>query len=151
MFEIIQTVPGHRDGYGDLALAIIAQAAKDLNKPLMCCSAIEWLMSDEFLLYAGSLGMDANRIARKMFLRTMDTWRKWERMTKTFTLVRDRDVTGISGTGVVAEGITFQGGQTVICWTCPPFTVSIFPSPEAVLDVHGHHGNTRIVWNEQTA
>ncbi len=151
MFEMIQTIPGRRDGYGDLALAIITQAAKDLNKPLMCCSAIEWLMSDEFLLYAGSLGMDANRVARKMFLRSIDTWRKWKHMTKTFNLVRDRDVTGISGTGVVAEGIVFQGGQTVICWTCPPFTVSVFPSPEAVLAVHGHQGNTRIVWNEETA
>lgn len=33
-----------------------------------------------------------------------------------FHLVRDDDETGISGTGVVAEGIEFSNGMCAACW-----------------------------------
>ena len=77
--------------------------------------------------------------------------KKWKCMAKTFKLVRHHDISGVSGTGIVAEGVTFDSGQTVIYWTRPPHTLSVYPSPEAVLDVHGHDGSTRIEWDETKA
>lgn len=77
---------------------------------------------------------------------------------KTFWLVRDEDETGISGTGVVAEGVKFLDGTTVLRWlqdgVAPehqdrgvrPTTV-VFESVEAVEALHGHGGKTRIVWS----
>jgi hypothetical protein len=37
-----------------------------------------------------------------------------------FQLHRDHDVTGVSGTGLVAEGAAFYGGATRIVWVDPP-------------------------------
>jgi hypothetical protein len=69
-------------------------------------------------------------------------------MAKLFKLVREQDVSGVSGIGVVAEGVAFEAGQTVICWLRPPYSVAVFDSPEAVLAVHGHDGCTQIVWEK---
>ena len=38
---------------------------------------------------------------------------------RTFTVCRQSDETGISGEGVVIEGVTFATGHTVIHWLTP--------------------------------
>ena len=139
----------YRDRWFDLAGAVIGQAVQDLNDPQECENAALWLLSDDFLFYAEFLEFEPDRFARRVLVRQYRRWRRWTEMVKTFKLVRDCDVTGISGTGVVAEGVTFHSGQTVICWMRPPYTISVFSSPDAVLGVHGHGGNTRIVWDER--
>lgn len=65
-----------------------------------------------------------------------------------FQLVRDVDVTGVSGTGVVAEGIEFSNGVVVLQWisTWPSSVVFHERGIEAVKHVHGHDGATQIVW-----
>ncbi|MFJ5804835.1 hypothetical protein [Streptomyces sp. NPDC093093] len=65
-----------------------------------------------------------------------------------FVLVRDTDVSGVSGTGVVANGIQWPDGQAAIHWTGSPFPTTT-PHPqgmESVTAVHGHGGATRVVW-----
>ncbi|WP_109507368.1 hypothetical protein [Nocardioides speluncae] len=71
-----------------------------------------------------------------------------------FQVVRDEDVTGISGTGVVAEGVEFSDGTVAMRWHGPiehpwgtvyPTTV-LHPHAENVENLHGHNGATRIVW-----
>jgi hypothetical protein len=73
---------------------------------------------------------------------------------KTFALMRDKDVSGISGTGLVAEGVVFANGKVVIAW-CSLETkvasVTIYGSIEEAELVHGHGGATRIVFNEKPA
>lgn len=80
---------------------------------------------------------------------------------KTFILYRDEDVTGISGTGPVADGVVFPGdGTTVMRWRdvrgpaaepgVSPTTV-VFENIDAVRALHGHGGATRIVWGASTA
>lgn len=80
---------------------------------------------------------------------------------RTFVLVRDHDVTGISGTGPVADGVVFPDGTVVMRWrdqTSPdaaargvrPTTV-MHESVAAVEALHGHDGATRIVWGGQTS
>lgn len=72
-----------------------------------------------------------------------------------FLIVRDHDVTGISGTGVVAEGVQFSDGTVAVRWRVisgvhaargvKPTTV-IHPDIESVVALHGHNGATRIEW-----
>lgn len=63
-----------------------------------------------------------------------------------FTLVRDEDVSGTSGTGVVAEGVEFSNGRVVIHWLSQMETISVYDNARVLEQVHGHAGRTRIVW-----
>lgn len=71
-----------------------------------------------------------------------------------FQLVRDVDVTGISGTGVVAEGIEFSDGTTVLRWvksgTARPEVVKpttvVHDDVASVVALHGHNGATFVEW-----
>lgn len=68
---------------------------------------------------------------------------------RTFKLVRDTDVTGVSGTGVVAEGVEFSDGTVAMRWLTEWPTSVVFHDRgmAAVEKVHGHGGATRIVVN----
>ena len=65
-----------------------------------------------------------------------------------FELIRDVDVSGVSGTGRIAEGVVFSDGAAVIHWTghAYPTTTDHPKGVESVLAVHGHGGRTRLVW-----
>lgn len=64
-----------------------------------------------------------------------------------FLLQRDEDISGISGTGVVAEGVVFEDGTAVLRWRGKWPTSVVFHERglEAVREVHGHGGATKIV------
>lgn len=64
-----------------------------------------------------------------------------------FVLVRDTDVSGVSGVGVVAGGVLFPDGHAVIHWRGAWPTTTPHPGGmESVLAVHGHGGATRVRW-----
>lgn len=67
---------------------------------------------------------------------------------KRFELHRDEDVTGVSGTGVVAEGIEFSDGVVALRWVTEwPTSVVFHDKGMASVDhVHGHTGKTRVVF-----
>lgn len=67
---------------------------------------------------------------------------------RTFVLERDHDVSGVSGCGVVAEGVEFSDGTVALRWTSEFPTSVVFHDRglEAVEAIHGHNGSTRIVW-----
>ena len=65
---------------------------------------------------------------------------------RNFSLERDEDLTGISGTGVVAEGVEFTDGQVVLRWLTSVNSTVIYANIAAVEAIHGHGGKTRIVW-----
>jgi len=64
---------------------------------------------------------------------------------RTFQLHRDTDVTGVSGTGVVADGVEFPDGTVVVHWRGVHRSTVIWPSLADVEAVNGHGGATRIV------
>jgi hypothetical protein len=70
----------------------------------------------------------------------------------TFRVHRDQDVSGISGTGVVAEGVQFSDGWVVTHWLNqapmwePKTDVWHHKGTGPVTKIHGHGGATRIVW-----
>lgn len=65
-----------------------------------------------------------------------------------FELHRDVDVTGVSGVGRIAEGVRFSDGVVAMRWVSQWPTSVVFHDRgmEAVQAVHGHNGQTRIVW-----
>jgi hypothetical protein len=64
-----------------------------------------------------------------------------------FELVRDHDVSGVSGVGVVAEGVAFTDGTVSLRWTVGEHRcTSTWGSIADVEAIHGHGGSTRVVW-----
>jgi hypothetical protein len=65
-----------------------------------------------------------------------------------FVLQRTEDVSGVSGTGIVAEGVEFSDGTVALQWTSEWPTSVVFHrrGVESVRAVHGHNGKTEIVW-----
>ena len=55
-----------------------------------------------------------------------------------FTMRREFDVSGVSGTGLVLEGVQFSTGVVVIHWLTPPprGSISVFDSLEQFLSIH---------------
>ena len=63
-----------------------------------------------------------------------------------FELHRDDDPSGVSGTGVVAEGVELTDGIAVLRWLGDyPSTVVHDGGLKAVEYIHGHAGATRVV------
>lgn len=65
-----------------------------------------------------------------------------------FTLERDVDETGVSGTGKVAEGVEYQNGWCSMMWLTEVFSLVTYPSIDSVAKIHGHGGKTRVVFQD---
>lgn len=65
-----------------------------------------------------------------------------------FNLVRSVDETGISGTGIVAEGVQFTDGVIAMRWCGKwPASVCFYQGGVAAVEaVHGHGGLTTMEW-----
>ena len=65
-----------------------------------------------------------------------------------FYLNRKEDVTGMSGTGRVADGVEFENGQVALTWKKEFPSVTVFQSISTVEKLHTHNGKdpTKIVW-----
>jgi hypothetical protein len=67
-----------------------------------------------------------------------------------FVLLRDEDVSGVSGTGVVAEGCVFGNGRVVLQWLTNGLeSLAIHESIESLEQIHGHGGRTRIMFLDE--
>ena len=71
---------------------------------------------------------------------------------RTFTVCRQLDETGVSGTGVVIEGVKLASGQAIIHWLYPPPRggIAIFDSMDDFIKVHilPHPANKTIITYE---
>lgn len=77
------------------------------------------------------------------------------RLPRRFLLMRHEDHSGVSGTGVVAEGIAFTDGVVSLRWIVPEgnpghgYPTSVVFHDEGVASVtriHGHGGSTKVIW-----
>lgn len=68
-----------------------------------------------------------------------------------FVLVRTEDVSGVSGTGVVAEGLEFSNGTCAITWMTPYRCIATYESIKALEHVHGHAGATVVIFEDELA
>ena len=70
-----------------------------------------------------------------------------QREPRLFHLIRHADVSGVSGTGTVAEGVVWSDGAVSLRWRGQwPATSAWEGGLEAVLAVHGHSGATEVRW-----
>ena len=69
-------------------------------------------------------------------------------MMRKFHLLRVEDESGVSGTGKVAEGIIFSNGYCCMTWLTKHTSVCIYRSIDELEKIHGHHGKTRVVFEE---
>jgi hypothetical protein len=67
-----------------------------------------------------------------------------------FRLYRRTDVTGVSGTGIVAEGVQFADGVVVLRWLGEHASTVIWASLDDALAIHGHDGATRVLWADES-
>jgi hypothetical protein len=65
-----------------------------------------------------------------------------------FELHRHEDPSGISGTGIVAEGVEFTDGTVALRWLgeWPVTTNHHDRGIQSVQALHGHSGRTEVVW-----
>jgi len=77
---------------------------------------------------------------------------------RTFHLQRDEDITGLSGTGRVAEGVEFSDGTVAMRWLDIDHesenykrgvraTTVMHENIGSVTALHGHNGATHLVWD----
>jgi hypothetical protein len=59
-----------------------------------------------------------------------------------FYLERTEDISGVSGTGHVAEGVELSDGRCILRWKLPISSIGIYESMPELVAVHGHAGAT---------
>ena len=79
-------------------------------------------------------------------------------MKRSFKLIRLQDLTGTSGTGVVAQGETSPDGRTIMRWIVQANladgskreikTTTHYETWQDVVLLHGHGGRTILRWDD---
>lgn len=69
-------------------------------------------------------------------------------LSRRFHLVRKEDASGISGVGIVAQGVEWSNGFVSMSWLTPISSVCVYTSIHSVEAIHGHDGRTEIVWDD---
>lgn len=94
---------------------------------------------------------EANDTGKRITLNEVSTdhvgrARQARRAMRRFVLFRDHDVSGVSGTGHVANGVQFPDGTCVYRWATGTATTNVADCIEDIEAIHGHGGATRVVW-----
>lgn len=69
---------------------------------------------------------------------------------RTFRLVRSQDVSGVSGTGVVAEGVEFSDFTCAIRWLSKTPSLEFHGTIKDMIAIHGHGGKIQVVFDGTT-
>lgn len=65
----------------------------------------------------------------------------------TFEFRRLKDISNVSGTGVVADGKVFRNGKVVLSWCASEIkSVVVYDSLEEMFKIHNHEENSYIAW-----
>ncbi len=59
-------------------------------------------------------------------------------------MVRLHDATGVSGIGIVAQGVRFDDGTVALRWLTATRSTAIYNSVEDLIQIHGHDGMTKV-------
>jgi hypothetical protein len=68
---------------------------------------------------------------------------------RAFVMHRNDDVTGVSGTGLIAEGVEFSDGRVALRWLTEQGSTVVWDNIQAAIDIHGHDGKTQFVFSEE--
>jgi hypothetical protein len=67
---------------------------------------------------------------------------------RVFHFERINDVSGVSGTGRVAEGVEFSDGTCVVRWLTVTSSTCVYDNFKQMESIHGHGGSTKIVFDQ---
>jgi len=65
-----------------------------------------------------------------------------------FNLYRAEDASGVSGTGVVTEGVEFSDGTCVMRWLTSIASTGFYDNIVELVKIHGHEGRTVAVFED---
>jgi len=65
-----------------------------------------------------------------------------------FCLHRIKDISGVSGCGIIAEGVQFTDGTCVLRWLTSVPSTAFYANIRDLLKIHGHDGATCIVFED---
>jgi hypothetical protein len=63
-----------------------------------------------------------------------------------FQLHRTEDESGVSGTGIVAEGVEYSCGWVCIVWLTKLRSLGFYENLKELEAIHGHQGKTKVVF-----
>lgn len=63
-----------------------------------------------------------------------------------FNFVRSEDVSGISGTGIVGEGVELSSGKVCFTWLSHMGSVAVYDNIKTFTSIHGHEGKGQVEW-----
>lgn len=63
-----------------------------------------------------------------------------------FSLIREFDVSGSSGTGRIADGVLWEDGSVALRWRGEHPSTAVWARIEDAVKVHGHGGLTKVRW-----
>lgn len=66
-----------------------------------------------------------------------------------FYLERSEDHSGVSGVGIVAEGVVFSSGYVALTWLSHLDCKAFYHSVDVMIRIHGHEGKTKIVYIDE--
>lgn len=67
---------------------------------------------------------------------------------RTFNLHRAEDESGVSGTGIVTEGVEFSDGTCVMRWLTSTKSTAFYDNINELVQIHGHEGRTVAVFDD---
>lgn len=67
-------------------------------------------------------------------------------MCRRFYLRREKDVSGVSGVGIVAMGVMFADMSVALHWESKFSSINIYKSIADLLLIHGHGDATKLEW-----
>jgi len=72
-----------------------------------------------------------------------------DRQARRLHLLRTEDVSGVSGTGIVAFGVQFPDGTIVLNWDTKVSSITIYKSLSDLQQIVGHGGRTKVIYDDQ--
>ena len=69
--------------------------------------------------------------------------------SRRFYFKRTTDVSGVSGTGRVLDGVQLPSGKIVVEWRPPTHTISFFNSIHDFEAIHCHEGKGVVIWIDE--
>lgn len=69
--------------------------------------------------------------------------------SRRFVLNRVEDASGVSGTGIIAEGVEFSDGTCALRWKTKHRCTGVYDSILVLEHIHGHEGRTQVIWVDE--
>lgn len=66
-----------------------------------------------------------------------------------FQLKRKVDHSGVSGIGIVCEGVEFSDGTVALRWLGSLVSTAIYANVDVLMQIHGYGGDTILVWIDE--